>query len=122
MKFFFFLVVFSLSIAAFGDSTDNQIVDPPLAPTDFIGVVKKCKFLNSTKIMLKATFVPVSLSNVVEYVAYENGHPVATIPKTGPFVFEACLHSSNEAEDFTIEAVYPDNIFSPFINIRIVHE
>lgn len=94
--------------------------NPP--PTEFLGVVKKCKFLNKTQFRLRATFTPVPLPDVVAYLVFENGHLVETIPPSGPFVFETCLHSKRDAKNFTIVAVFPNNVVSIPLKIRIVHE
>ncbi len=92
------------------------------APTMFNGKVKKCKFLDKTTHNLKATWVPVSIPTVLSYQIFKDWKLVQTIPASGPFVFETCLHSKSEASEFKIVAVYPNNLTSPPLNIRIQHE
>lgn len=111
----------------FHGSNDSNIVsitlpsNPPMPPpTDFNGVVKKCKLLNKNTYTLKATWVPSPLPNVVSYEIFKDGKLEITIPAAGPFVFEACLHSKKEASEFTLVAVYPGNIKSTPLNIKIV--
>lgn len=98
---------------------------PPPTPTDpsnFVGAIKKCKFLNKTMLSLRATFDPAPSPLVLFYRIFENGVLVATVPAVGPYVFETCLRSKSEASEFTVVAVYPGDVQSAPINIRIVNE
>jgi uncharacterized repeat protein (TIGR01451 family) len=110
----------------FHGSNDSNLVlitlpsNPPMPPpTDFNGIVKKCKLLNKTTQTLKATWVPSPLPNVVSYEISKNGKIEATVSPEGPFVFEICVHSKKEASEFTIVAVYPGNVKSLPLKITI---
>ncbi len=93
----------------------------PLPPSNFIGVIKKNKFLNKTKCVLEASWNASPSTNVVLYRIYKNGVIVAEIPATSPLVFETCLkHCSGRG--FEIAAVSSDNIESSRLVISIVHE
>ncbi len=98
--------------------------DPiPIAPPpDFTGVIKKCEFINKTTYLLKAAWTPSASPNVVSYLILEDGKIVATIPATGPYVFETCLHSKKEAPAFSIVSLFPNSIESAPLNIRITNE
>ena len=91
-------------------------------PTNFNGTVKNCKFLNKNKPSLRATWDPSLSPNVVSYLILEKGQVVATIPAAGPYVFETCLHSQKEAKNFSIVSLFPNNMQSTPLNIRITHE
>ncbi|MBP7074013.1 MAG: isopeptide-forming domain-containing fimbrial protein [Rhabdochlamydiaceae bacterium] len=94
----------------------------PTPPGNFNGVIKKCEFINKTKHTLTATWDPFTSSDIVAYRIYKNGQVVATVPASGPLVFETCLHSKNEANQFSLVAVSSNNMESAPINIRIIHE
>ncbi len=94
----------------------------PVSPSSFTGVIKKCEFINKTKHTLTATWDPFPSSDIVAYRIYKNSQVVATVPSSGPFVFETCLHSKNEALQFSLVAVASNNMESAPINIRIIHE
>lgn len=98
----------------------NPILLEP--PTNFNGTVKNCAFLNKSKPSLRATWDPALSPNVVSYLILENGQVVATIPATGPYVFETCLQSQKEAKNFSIISLFPNNMQSAPLNIRITHE
>jgi len=98
----------------------NPDLMPP--PTNFIGTVTTSKFLNTTKRCLQTTWVPSPLPSVVSYLIFKNGVLVKTVPASGPYVFDACIHSKSEASEFAIVALYPNNIESAPLPIRIVNE
>lgn len=95
---------------------------PNEPPSNFNGVIRACEFINKTKYSLAATWDPTPSPNVVEYRIIRNGEVVATIPAEGPFVFETCLRSKSDASSFSIIAVFPDNVVSLPLNIRITNE
>lgn len=97
--------------------------NPPMPPpSNFVGVVKKCEFLNKNMYLLRATWTPSPVPTVVSYLIFKNGELVATIPASGPYVFETFVHSKNEASQFSIVALYPGNVQSAPLNIRITNE
>lgn len=93
---------------------------PPL--NNFMGSVKKCKFLNQTVYSLKATWTPSPIPSVVSYLIFKNGVLEATVPAAGPYIYETFLHSKNEASKFSIVTLYPNNVQSAPLNIRITNE
>lgn len=92
---------------------------PPPGPPNVQSVVKKCKFLNRDLYSLTITWDPIPPPTaVVEYHILQNGQVVGIVPATGPFIFEACLNSKNEASQFSVVAVYPGNVGSAPIKIE----
>lgn len=93
---------------------------PPLPPSNFVGVIKKNKFLNKTECVLQATW-EASPSSVVAYQIYKDGKVVDTILATAPFFFRTCLRDCL-AEGYEIAAVSLDNLVSNRVKGRIVRE
>ncbi|MBS0629305.1 MAG: DUF11 domain-containing protein [Verrucomicrobia bacterium] len=107
--------------------TDSNIVTirlpetPPMPPpTNFVGRLKKCPMMNRTVYSLVATWDPVPLPTVVGYLILKNGVVVASIPATGPYIFEAILDSRSEANQFSVVAQYQNGTQSAPLNIRII--
>jgi uncharacterized repeat protein (TIGR01451 family) len=116
--------VYSACIADVNTLNDSNIVlinlsDDPPGPTDFVGTVNKCKFLNKTLYSLEATWDPVALPVLVPYEIFKKGQLVATIPATGPYIYETCLDSKGASADYTIVADYGSGETSTPLQIRI---
>ena len=94
----------------------------PLPPSNFIGVVKKNKFLNKTEYVLKAKWDASPSPDVVLYQIYKNGHLVDEVLAGYPLVFVTCVDSKNAAKNYQIVAVNSDNLESTPVSIRIVHD
>ncbi len=107
-------------------ANSSQFVDilnsPPLPPSNFIGVLKKNKFLNKTEYVLKAKWDASSSTDVVLYRIYNNGRLVGEILTGSPLVFTTCLDSKKTANNYQIVAVNSDNLESTPVSIRIVHD
>ncbi len=99
----------------------NPAPTPPLPPSDFIGVIKKNKFLNKTECILKAKWGASASSNIISYRIYKNGRVVVTVLATSPLVFETYLHHCS-AKGYEIAAVSSDNLESSHIKLRLIHE
>jgi YVTN family beta-propeller protein len=110
------------SILAISSQVVNISNSPPLPPSNFIGVLKKNKFLNRTEYVLKAKWDASPSTDVVVYRIYKNGHLVDEIPAGSPLVFRTCLDSKNAAKKYQIVAVSSDNLESVPVYIRIVHD
>lgn len=83
-----------------------QLISPPLPPSNFIGIVKKDKFLTQTSCVLKVTWTPSLSTDVVSYRIYKQGILVKVIPATAGF--HATFHSKLccfKHRDFEIAAV-----------------
>jgi uncharacterized repeat protein (TIGR01451 family) len=111
-------------IAMSNNSNIVSIDPPPLmtltsGPSNFIGTLKKYKFLNKNMYTLEATWLPSTSLNVISYQIFQNGQLVATIPAAGPYIFETCVHSKKEAAEFTIVAVFPNNVTSEPLRITL---
>ena len=76
-----------------------SVPTPPLPPSNFIGVVKKNKFLNKTEYVLKAKWDASPSTDVVLYRIYKNGHLVDEILAGSPLIFTTCLDSKNAAKN-----------------------
>lgn len=94
----------------------------PLPPFNFVGVVKKCKFLNRTEYSLEATWGPSASPNVEFYRIYHKGVVASVVPAGGRLIFTTCLHSRAEASEYMIAAVNSVGLESIPVSIRILHE
>lgn len=94
----------------------------PLPPSNFIGVVKKNKFLNKTDYVLKAQWDASPSADVILYRIYKNGHVVDEVLAGSPLVFVTCVDSKNAAKKYQIVAANSDNLESTPVSIRIVHD
>lgn len=103
------------------------IVEPPIVPTaplppsNFVGVIKKNKFLNRNEFILNATWDASPSDNVSFYRIYQKGVVVDVVSATSPLVFETCLRNCS-IKGFQIAAVSADNQESTHITLRIAHE
>jgi PKD repeat protein len=95
---------------------------PPYPVNNFTGSVKKCKYLNETVYSLKATWTPSQIPSVVSYLIFKNGVLEGTVPAAGPYLYETFLLSKNGASQFSIVTLYPNNVQSAPLNIRITNE
>lgn len=93
----------------------------PLPPSNFLGVIRKNKFLNKTECILEATWNSSPSTNVVLYRVYNNGTVIKEVPATSPLVFKSCLKNCS-GKGFEIAAVSSDNLESSHLKIKIVHE
>ncbi|MBA3721428.1 MAG: IPT/TIG domain-containing protein [Parachlamydiaceae bacterium] len=94
---------------------------PPLPPSNFIGVIKKNKFLNNTECVLKSKWEASASTNVVLYRIYEKGKVVKEVSAISPLVFKTCLPNCS-GKGFEIAAVSADNLESIHLKIKIIHE
>jgi hypothetical protein len=70
----------------------------------------------------KTTWTPAPSNTVIAYQIFLKGKLVAQIPAAGPYLFETCVDSKTEAAAFTIVAVFPNNVLSTPVMIRIANE
>ena len=94
----------------------------PLPPSNFIGFIKKNKFLNKTEYVLYAKWDASPSTDVVLYRIYKNGHLVDEILAGSPLVFTTCLDSKKSANNYQVVAVNSNNLESTPVSIRIVHD
>ncbi len=94
----------------------------PQPPSNFIGTVRKNKFLNKTEHILRATWTASSSLDIVFYRIYKDGKIVDEIPATSHLVFITSVDSVKEAKEYAIAAVNSGNIESARIPIVIVHK
>ncbi len=92
----------------------------PFSPSDFIGVLKKNKFLNETDYRLVATWDPSPSADVVAYRIFKNGKGYKDILASSPRVFHAYIRSKHAADEFAIAAVSSNDLLSPLVPITIV--
>ena len=97
------------------------VVSQPLPPSNFIGMIKKNKFLNKTECMLETEWNASPSANVVLYRIYKKGKVVEEISATSPLVFITCLRHCS-ANGYEITAVNSNNIDSNHVKLRIVRE
>ncbi|KAF3362071.1 hypothetical protein PHSC3_001382 [Chlamydiales bacterium STE3] len=84
-------------------------VTPVPPPTQFVGKLDKCKFLNKTIYSLQATWSGSPSPEVVLYRIYANGEVISEIPASGPLKFKTGLKAKHRASEFTIVAVNKNN-------------
>lgn len=104
-------------------TTTNTIsinVTPP--PAFFVGYLKKCKFLNKTKYCLRTAWQITQSTDVLFYRIYNKGRVVAKIPANSKLVFKTCVSSPKNAQAFEVAAVYPENLESEHVKLRIINE
>lgn len=96
---------------------------PPLPPSNFVGVVKKCKFLNRTVCSLKATWTASPSTNVAFYRIYKNGNIVQTVSANASLTFTVDHLHDCSTEGYAVAAVSTDNVESSHIALkRVSHE
>lgn len=112
------------AVANFADNTVSvfQVTTQTLPPSNFIGVVKKNRFLNKTEYVLKSKWDPSPSIDVVFYRIFENGHLVDTVLASSRLIFITCLDSKHEARRFQVVAVNSENSESIPLSIRIIHD
>lgn len=92
----------------------------PLPPSNFIGEVKKNRFLNKKEYVLIATWSPSPSVDVVLYRIYKNGQIQDQVCAGGPLLFTACLNKKKEAKQYEIVAVNGAGLESTPVPIQIV--
>ncbi len=108
---------------AFGvqvSSTVTITITPPAPPTNFFGVIKKCRFLNKTDYRIESSWTPSVSGSVVGYRIYSGSTLVARVYHTTEFA--QCLRKKNQAYSYRIAAVDKFGFESERINIRIIHD
>ncbi len=94
----------------------------PLPPSNFIGLLRKNKFLNRTEYILQATWDASPSPNVILYRIYNGTRLVKEVSASGPLVFVTCLRNKHSAKNYEIAAVNSNNLESNHITIEIIHE
>lgn len=94
----------------------------PLPPTNFVGLIKRNKFLLESGLFLKATWGPSSSFDVVLYRIYNGSRVVAEIPATDPLVFKQATCSLRTVRGYEIVAVSFAGIESSRVPIQIVRD
>lgn len=94
----------------------------PLPPSNFIGVIKKCKFLNKTTCSLRATWTASPSDDVTFYRIYKDGKVVDTISATSPLVFHVDHLHDCSIKGYEIAAVSSNNLESNHVELRRGHE
>jgi parallel beta-helix repeat protein len=95
---------------------------PSLPPSNFIGTIRKNKFLNDTEYLLTAQWEASPSTDVVLYRIYKNGHLVDEVSAGSPLVFVVYLDSEKSAKGYQVVSVNTNNLESTPTSIRIVHE
>lgn len=84
----------------------------PLPPSNFVGKIKKNRFINDTEYILEATWTASPSPNVVFYIIYKNGQVVDKISVNSPLIFIRKVNSQHAFEGYQITAVSSDNLQS----------
>ena len=89
-------------------------------PRSVEGSAWKCKFLNKTTYSLESSWLPSISPDCIGYEVFINGNLVATLPAEGPFVFQTCLDTKQQASNITMEALYPDGNTSDPVSMEVI--
>lgn len=95
---------------------------PPSPPSNFVGVISKCKLLNKKTCSLEATWTASPSQDVIFYRIYKNGKVVGKVLATSPLVFEVKCLKDCSVEGYEIAAVNSSNLESCHVPLRKVHE
>lgn len=93
----------------------------PLPPTNFVGLIKKNRFLNKTTFVLSARWEPSPSVDVIFYRIYKKGIVIDEISARSPLVFRTNLSNSSHP-DLEIAAVNADRLESSRLKIKMCHE
>lgn len=94
----------------------------PFPPSNFVGRIKKCKFLNKKECSLEATWNASPSINVVFYRIYKHGKVVETVLATDPLVFKVKHLKDCSVEGYAIAAVDSNGVESAHIKLRRIDE
>lgn len=97
-------------------------VNTPLPPSNFVGVLEKCKFINKTRFSLRMTWDPSPSPNVVFYRIYKNGSVVGRVLAKSPLVFVANCLKKDSITGYEIVAVNSSNVESAHVPLKIVNQ
>ncbi|MES2345144.1 MAG: IPT/TIG domain-containing protein [Chlamydiota bacterium] len=100
----------------------TYVMVAPLPPSNFIGVVKKNKFLNETQYILKSHWDASPSPDVVLYRIYKGKNVIDEIFVGSPLVFKTCLNSEEAATKYKVAAVNSHGLESNLVSIRIVND
>jgi hypothetical protein len=103
-------------------ATVTIVVTPIPPPRKCKGVVKGCKFLNTTDYRLKIHWAAGSSPNIVAYRIYKHGKRVATIRVGESLRYEKCLKSHKSWHGYKIAAVNSAHSESEHVPVRIEHD
>ncbi len=98
------------------------LIELPLAPSNFIGVIKKNKFLNKTEYVLTAQWDPSPSPDIVYYLIYKNGSVVDEISTGESLIFKTCVNSKNSKSNYQIVAINSAGAASEPVSIRILQQ
>lgn len=92
---------------------------PPLPPSNFVGEVRKRKFLNGSCCSLEMRWVASPSEDVVFYRIYRNGKVVGKVLATSPLTFTVKRLEDCCAKGFEIAAVNSSNMESSHVKLRV---
>lgn len=101
---------------------DNCPCPAPLPPSNFVGVVKKCKFLNRDTCTLKATWTASPSDDVAFYRIYKDGKVVDTISAASPLIFIVNCLKDCSVKGYAIAAVSSNGLESAHVQLRRISE
>lgn len=99
----------------------NSFVSVPNPPTDFLGTVRKSKFLNKTEYVLTMTWRASPSDTTLYYLIYKNGQVVQRVTVGSSLSFTTKIFSSGDT-NFMVSAVTSDGLASKPVQLRIVND
>jgi DNA-binding beta-propeller fold protein YncE len=84
----------------------------PAAPRNFSGTLIKDIFLDHTDLINRLTWTPRIDPSIAGYSITRNGMPIATIPASGPFVYDDWRRNRHEVDTYAIYSFNTEGVTS----------
>lgn len=91
----------------------------PTPPSGLVGVRIENEFLTQIDYVSHLTWQPSSDPSVVKYYVFRNGTLIATIPASGPFVYNDHNRRKNKADVYSVVAVNGSGVQSTSISVTV---
>jgi hypothetical protein len=96
------------------------VLPQPCSPNNFVGTLKKCKFLNKTEYSITTTWSAPDEAGVLFYRIYYRDKVIGEIQAGSSLAFGTCLESKSQGKQLEIAAVYDNFAESVHVPIQIV--
>ncbi|MGK5594676.1 MAG: DUF11 domain-containing protein [Parachlamydiaceae bacterium] len=108
----------------FSPSSDpiTPIIPGAPPPVSVKGVVKKCNWINRRVYHLKIQWNAPDASNILSYRIYYHGKVVEEVNAQAPLIYRICLKSKKALTGYKIAAVYPNNLESNHVKVKVSYE
>ncbi len=93
---------------------------PP--PVSIKATVKKCQWVNRSIYHLMIQWQAPDDTNVLYYRVYHKGRVVEEVSAQAPLIYRTCLKSKKALQGYAIAAVYPNNLESTQVKVKVSYE